>query len=130
MTPQIHTVRPAVFAPVFLSLAAIGAAAWQSWWLLAALPFIWLGSVCAQPNLNLADGCQAYLAVIAGVLICVWFKWPGMAVWVGTMSGYLLSAVEKRLRMRLVPGSGTGGFRNGVPDRENSAPREHGMKNL
>ncbi|MDB6132266.1 MAG: hypothetical protein JWM59_509 [Verrucomicrobiales bacterium] len=105
MAPQVYTIRPAVFAPVFLSLAAIGAAVLLSWWFLAALPFIWLGSVCAQPNLNLADGCLAYLAMIAGGLIAGWFRWPGIIVIAGTMSGYLLSVVEKRLRMRPLPGT-------------------------
>ncbi|RYD25306.1 MAG: hypothetical protein EOP86_27485 [Verrucomicrobiaceae bacterium] len=105
MKPQIYTIRPAVFAPVMLSLTATGMAVHQSWWFLAAVPFIWLGSVCAQPNLNLVNGCLAYLAMIAGGLIMGWFRWLGLIVFAGTMSGYLLSSVEKRLRMRPLPGA-------------------------
>ena len=100
MTLRAYIVRLAVFAPVVLSAVAIALALQDSRWFLAALPFIWLGSVCAQPNLNLANGCLAYLAMIVGVLVTTFFRPLGMAIWAGAMSGFYVSAIEKRLRMR------------------------------
>jgi hypothetical protein len=64
------------------------------------VPFIWLGSVCGQPNLNVADGCLAYLAMLAGIVILVFFRQLGTAIFAGSMSGFYLSSLEKRLRMR------------------------------
>ena len=103
MTERAYIVRPAVFAPAVLSIAAVFWASQESWWFLATLPFIWLGSVCAQPNLNLADGCLTYLAVIAGLIVMAFFKPLGQAILAGVTSGYLLSALEKLLRLRPAP---------------------------
>jgi len=51
MNERIYLIPPAVFAPITLTVAAIVACFFVSWWFLAALPFIWLGSICAAPNL-------------------------------------------------------------------------------
>src|SRR5260370_39129725 len=103
MTPGAYIVQPAVFAPAVLSVVAVIFALQDSWWFLAALPFIWLGSVCAQPNLNLADGCLAYLAMIVGVAVAALFRPLGIAILAGAISGYYVSAIEKRIRMRPAP---------------------------
>jgi hypothetical protein len=70
MTSRTYIIRPAVFAPAILSVVAVVAAVQESWWFLAALPFIWLGSV----------------AILAGAI-----------------SGFYVSAIEKRIRMRPAP---------------------------
>jgi hypothetical protein len=103
MKPRVYIIRPAVFAPAILSVIAVVAAVHVSWWFLAALPFIWLGSVCAQPNLNLANGCLAYLVMIVGFALCVFFRPLGFAIVAGAMSGFYVSAIEKRLRARPAP---------------------------
>lgn len=103
MSPRAYLVRPAVFVPVVLSAVAIAAAAWVSWWFLVAVPFVWLGLICAQPNLNLADGYLACVAIIAGLAVLPFFRPVGLAIVVGTMSGLFASAFEKRIRMRPVP---------------------------
>ena len=103
MTPRAYIVRPAVFAPAILSVVAVVAATQESWWFLVALPFVWLGSVCAQPNLNLANGCLAYLAMIVGFVVFVFFRPLGLAIVAGAMSGFYVSAIEKRIRMRPAP---------------------------
>ncbi len=103
MTPRAYIVRPAVFAPVVLSVAAVVLAVQDSWWFLAALPFIWLGSVCAQPNLNTADGCLAYLAMMVGVGVMALHRPLGIAILAGAISGFYFSAIEKRIRMRPAP---------------------------
>ena len=89
-----------MFAPAILSLVAIDLAVRESWWFLAAVPFVWLGSVCAQPNLNLADGCLAYVAMTVGAALTPVSGPLGIAMLTGTFCGLLASAIEKRIRMR------------------------------
>jgi hypothetical protein len=103
MTTRAYIVRPAVFAPVVLSVATVVHAVQDSWWFLAALPFIWLGSVCAQPNLNLANGCLAYLAMMVGVAVAALHRPLGIAILAGAISGFYASAIEKWIRMRPAP---------------------------
>ena len=102
MTQAAYIIRPAVFAPAILSVVAIILAVQQSWWFLAGVPFIWLGSVCAQPNLNLANGCLAYAAMIVGFVVTAMFRPLGVAILAGSVSGFYVSAFEKWLRMRRV----------------------------
>jgi len=103
MTPRLYIVRPAIFVPTILSVIAVIVAVQESWWFLAALPFVWLGSVCAQPNLNLANGCLAYLAMIVGFAILALCKPLGLAILSGAISGIYFSALEKWIRMRPAP---------------------------
>jgi hypothetical protein len=103
MAPRLYIIRPAIFAPSILSVIAVCVAVQQSWWYLASLPFIWLGSVCAQPNLNLANGCLAYLAMIVGFVVAALFQPLGLAIIAGAMSGFYVSAIEKRIRARPAP---------------------------
>lgn len=100
MTPRVYIVPMAVFAPAVLTVVAVAVSAQDSWWYLTAIPFIWLGSICAQPNLNGADGCLAYLAMIVGFALLVLFKPLGVAIVAGSVSGFYLSAAEKYIRMR------------------------------
>ena len=100
MHPRRYRVFPAIFAPSILSLGAVVAGAAISWWFLAALPCIWLGGVCSAPNLNLADGCLAYLTMIFGLVLSFFFEPLGGAIFFGSLCGYYLSVAEKHLRMR------------------------------
>ena len=115
MSQRVYRVRPEVFAPAVLAVAAIVFAARQSWWALAALPFIYLGSVCAQPNLNLANGCLAYLAMLIGFAVTALCPPLGFAILGGAMSGFYVSALEKWVRMRPVPEAELGAPANGGP---------------
>ena len=103
MTPRAYIVRSAIFAPMILSVVTVVFAIRDSWWLLAALPFIWLGSVCAQPNMNLANGCLAYLTMVVGVGVTALHRPLGIAIFAGAISGFYVSAIEKRIRMRAAP---------------------------
>jgi len=89
----------------------------DSRWYFVALPFIWLGSICAQPNMNLVQGCLAYLAMVVGWAILTVFKPLGIAILGGATFGFYLSAIEKRLRARPVP-------ENGLPSA-GSEPETH-----
>jgi hypothetical protein len=115
MTPRYYIVRPAIFAPAILAVAAIVAAFRDSWWFLAALPFIYLGSICAQPNLNLANGCLAYLAMLVGFATLASFRPLGLAILAGAMSGFYVSALEKWIRMRPAPEAEPCAAPNGGP---------------
>ncbi len=95
-----YMVSPAWIAPSILSVVALVSGLAVTWWALAALPFIWLGSLCAAPNMNLADGCLVYLSFIAGAVIWAFFKPLGMAILFGAVTGYFASAVEKCVRMK------------------------------
>jgi hypothetical protein len=122
MTPRCYLVPPARFAPAVLSVLAILAAWRESGWFLAALPFIYLGSVCAQPNLNLANGCLAYLAMLAGFATLTWFRPLGLAILAGAMSGFYVSALEKRIRMRPAPAAEPGDGPDGGPAESRDCP--------
>jgi hypothetical protein len=115
MIERVYRVRPAVIAPAVLAVAAIVFAVRQSWWALVALPFIYLGSICAQPNLNLANGCLAYLAMLIGFGITALFPPLGFAILGGAMSGFYASALEKWIRMRPVPEAELSAPPNGGP---------------
>src|SRR5476649_2002269 len=99
---RIYLVPMAIFAPAILTIATPFVAFHESWWYLLALPFIWLGSVCSAPNLNLANGCLTYLAMIVGFVLVAFFRPVGLAILFGAMSGFYLSAIEKWIRMRPV----------------------------
>ena len=100
MTAQLYYIRPAVYAPAILAAFAIGLALVLSWWWLAALPFIFLGSVCAQPNMNFTDGFLAHLAMLIGLIVLTFCPPAGIAVFSGTLLSYVASVIEKKLRMR------------------------------
>jgi hypothetical protein len=100
--PIAYRVFPAKYAPLTLTVLACIAAFEINPWALLSIPFIWLCSLCAQPNLNLADGCLAYLAASVGGIIFLVHLPVGLAITVGVVSSYLSSTVEKHLRMRPV----------------------------
>jgi len=54
-TPSYYRLRPAIVSPILVCSGAIGMSFIDSPWWLTALPFAVLASVCAQPNMNLAD---------------------------------------------------------------------------
>jgi hypothetical protein len=100
MRQQGYTFPPAIFAPISLTVLSGWFGYSHSWWSLAAIPFIWLGAWCSAPNLNLADGCLFYLAMIIGFGNLIYFKTLGLAIMAGAVSGYVMSALEKSVRMR------------------------------
>ncbi|MEW4570940.1 hypothetical protein AB1L88_23985 [Tautonia sp. JC769] len=98
-----YFIPPAVIAPVVLSVVVIGVAFDVSPWSLAALPFVWLGARCAAPNLNLVNGCLAYVAFSAGLLLSSLHQPLGLAIVFGAVAGYWGGVIEKRLRMQPLP---------------------------
>ena len=84
---RAYIVRPAIFAPSLLSLTAIAMCFRESLWCLASLPFIWLSSVCAQPNLNLVNGCLAYVSIIVGYGLMLVYTPLGYPILAGAILG-------------------------------------------
>lgn len=103
MMPRTYLIPPAVYAPTALSIVAIVASISVTSWYLAAIPFIWLGAICSAPNLNLANGCLSYLAMIFGYFTAMLFEPMGNAILFGSVCGFYLGAIEKHLRMRPAP---------------------------
>jgi len=96
-------IYPAWFAPIGLSLVAIVAGVIWSWWWLVAIPFVWLGSICAAPNLNLADGCLSYLAAGAAFIILRYHPPLGQAILTGVIAGYAAGFAEKMITKKPAP---------------------------
>lgn len=95
--PIGYRIRPAVVAPLLVSgVAVVFAIQYSVWWLLA-IPFAVLASFCGQPNLNLADGCLAYLSIMIGCGIAIFHRESGLAIFFGAFISLYLSALEKRL---------------------------------
>lgn len=94
---KIIIVRRARVVPVLLAVAAVAMGVTQSAWWFLSLPFIAVGWICAAPNLNLANGMLAYLAMVAGFVLLHFHKESGLAVVAGAMAGFYLCAIEMRL---------------------------------
>ena len=95
--PIYYKVKPALVAPIVACGVVIALALVDSPWWLLSIPFAVYASLSAQPNLNLADGCLAYLAIIIGFGIIYFHRPSGIAICFGTLEGFYLSAFEKRL---------------------------------
>ncbi len=99
---HVFVVPRVIYAPVILSCVVLALTLLDSAWMLDALPFVWLGASGAAPNLNLANGCMAYLAMIAGCMILIFHAHEclGILILVGAASGYYTGVLEQRIRMR------------------------------
>ena len=99
--PQVYRVFPSVVAPIVLSAVAAYFGFARDYWLLCSIPFIVLGSICAAPNLNLADGCLVVVSIVlGGVLAVLFFRTLGVAIISGSIAGWIGGAIEKNIRMR------------------------------
>jgi len=100
MIERVYFVPPAIITPVELTAAAtVCGLALTPWWL-ASIPFIWLGSICGQPNLNMADGCLAWLTIVVGLFLFAAVPPLATSIVFGTLSGLVASAMEKAARAR------------------------------
>lgn len=96
-----YLVFPSVVAPIILSCLAVYLGFTRDYWLFASIPFVVLGSICAAPNLNMADGCLAMLAIIIGIGIAVFLSPTlGGAISMGSLAGWIGGVIEKTIRMR------------------------------
>jgi len=100
MNQVAYRVPRAIVVPVLLSASAIFMAAASSLWALAALPFIVLGSLCAAPNLNLADGFLVIVSVVFALVVGHFQPQAGGAIFAGAVASWFFSSIEKRLRAR------------------------------
>jgi hypothetical protein len=102
MSPKAFLFPPAIVAPALLGLLSIYLAVTVTRWALLSLPFIYLGSVCASPNLNLADGCLVVVASVLGLVVLAVEKPAGLAILVSSLASWLFSSIEKIFRGRWI----------------------------
>ena len=96
-TEKIILVRGARIVPVALLVAAISIGISHSAWWLLSIPFIWVGWICAAPNLNLANGMLAYLSMIGGFILMQFHEPSGAAIAAGAAASFYLCALEMRI---------------------------------
>ena len=102
--PIYYRLKPAILAPIVVCAVVITLAFVDSPWWLLSIPFAVYASLCAQPNLNLADGCLAYLAIMIGFGIMYFHRPAGSAICFGTLASFYLSSFEKRMTAKPVYG--------------------------
>jgi len=98
-----YRVYPAVFVPCLLALGTLAIAFTLAPLAFIALPFIYLGSSSAAPNLSLSSGFLALIAVGAGLLVSFYQLEIGAAIFLGSGVSWVLSSFEQRLRAKPVP---------------------------
>ena len=91
----MYRVYPAKVAPLLCGAAAIFVAVAWTPWALCALPFIYVGSICAAPNLNLADGFLVIVSVFIGIGVAFLKREIGVAILLGAAISWMLSCIEK-----------------------------------
>ena len=94
---KVFMIRRARFAPVVLCVAAVALAIVLSPWWLLSVPCVLLGNIFTAPNLNLIDGMPSYLVMVGGFILMKHHEASGVAVVVGTATGFFLSALEMRV---------------------------------
>ena len=95
--PKTYSIPPAKIAPITLAAFAICLGIVFTPWMFAALPFIYLGSICASPNFNLADGFLVLISIIFGVGVLLLKKDIGLIIIISVSSSWILSAIEKAI---------------------------------
>ena len=86
-----------VWVPGCLSLVALLLSLTLSPWALLGIPFVWLGAWCSAPNMNLADGFLAMVAVFVGGITAPFTHW-GFVVFISTFASWFLSGFERAQR--------------------------------
>jgi hypothetical protein len=90
-----------IFVPILLSLATAWLSATSTAWALIAIPFIVLGSLCAAPNLNLADGFLVLVSAALGLVVSRYQRDIGGAILLGSVLSWFLSSQEIRVTATL-----------------------------
>ena len=98
--PIAYRVYPAIVSPIILTIGFAYLGVSNDSWFFASIPFSILGTVCAAPNLNLANGCLVVVSCLVGFILSIWFNMLGMAILIGSVAGWIIGAIEKRIRMK------------------------------
>lgn len=94
---KIYRIYPAKIAPIAVGAVAVYVGLAVTPWAFIALPFVYLGSICAAPNLNLADGFLVLVSTVVGAGVTFFEKEIGVIIIVGVVSSWILSAIEKTI---------------------------------
>lgn len=95
---EAYLIKPAVAAPIVATAILVLLAFTGSIWWLIGVPFAIIGTICGQPNLNLADGCLAWMMAGLGLLVAAFHRDIGVVIATSSVCGLLLGAFEKTLR--------------------------------
>ena len=98
--PIAYRVYPAIISPIILTTSFAYLGVTNDSWFFASIPFSIMGTVCAAPNLNLANGCLVVISCLIGFILSIWFNMLGMAILFGSGTGWIVGAIEKRIRMK------------------------------
>jgi hypothetical protein len=98
MKTMWYKVYPAIVAPLLLAITSLFLGFTRTGWAFLSLPFIYLGSICAAPNMNLANGFLAMLAMLLGLAVCLFNPAIGLPIFLGTSASWLLSSLEMCIR--------------------------------
>lgn len=99
LVTRAYMIKPAIVAPIIAFAVIIGFAFTWSPWALIGIPFAILGTICGQPNLNLADGCLPLIVIGIGLLTATLHREIGLAIAASSFGGMLAGAAEKTIRM-------------------------------
>lgn len=94
---KIYRIYPAKVAPISLALFATYLGVTLSPWTFIAIPFIYLGSICATPSLNLVNGFLVLVSVALGFGVALIRKEIGLMIILGATGSWILSAIEKAI---------------------------------
>jgi hypothetical protein len=94
---KIYRIYPAKVAPISLALLATYLGFALSPWTFIAIPFIYIGSICATPSLNLVNGFFVLVSVALGFGVALIKKEIGIIIILGATSSWILSAIEKAI---------------------------------
>jgi len=98
--PIAYRVYPAIISPIILTIGFAYLGVTNNSWFFASIPFSIMGTVCAAPNLNLANGCLVIISSLVGFILSIWFNMLGIAILIGSVAGWIIGAIEKRIRMK------------------------------
>jgi hypothetical protein len=94
---KIYRIYPAIVAPVIVTAAVVYFGIMFTPWAFVALPFVYLGSIGATPNLNLANGFFVLISMFLGAGVSLLKKEIGISILAGVTISWLLSAIEKAI---------------------------------
>lgn len=95
-----------IFNPLPIVLLVLeGIAAWLGVsltpWAFLAMPAIFVGVWCSAPNFNLANGCLAWIVILAGAILSGFHPLSGAAIYLGAGCAWFIGSGTLALYIRL-----------------------------
>lgn len=100
--------NPLPFVLVFLEGIAVWLGLACTPWAYLAIPAIFVGVWCSAPNFNLANGCLAWIVILAGGILSVFHPLSGAAIYLGAGCAWFIGSSTLALYVRLRRGRNEG----------------------